>query len=498
MKYEDKTFAPFAFLSIFYGIFFSFCLYKNFYGITSPILCIATLGYYFYCFKKLNVQASPKWTYFFGTSIFLLGISNMLTSSWVLLFFNYIALILLVFCFVLSFFYDTRHWDFSKYLFSLLQTVLFSIGKLPYPFHCFHILFKEKQSEKTQKVFAVLLGIIISIPLLFIICSLLLSADLVFRHFSNQIFQDFFSHFDVSNLVLMILLFLIGMLSSFCILAQIASHTLSTDILDKRTHEPLIAITFCSLLSIVYFIFSVIQILYLFLGNMTLPENYTYAEYAREGFFQLLFVCLINFVLVLFCLKHYKENGVLKGILTLICLCTYILIASSTLRMLLYIESYQLTFLRIFVLLCLFILAICLAGVILSIYKKNFPLFSFLLVVVSICYILFSLSRPDTYIASYNLSHEKNLDINYMYNLSYDALPVMEKYGVFKKEQVSIPAKSLDKTAYFFDYNPSNPAVNSDATYYCFEAKKRYDLMSLRKFNVSIYQAGKVLKAYCK
>lgn len=96
----------------------------------------------------------------------------------------------------------------------------------------------------------------------------------------------------------------------------------------------------------------------------------------------------INLVLVLFCQKHYRENKVLKTILTIICGCTYIMIASSTMRMLLYIASYQLTFLRIFVLVSLLTLAICLTGVVISIYKSSFPLFFFMTVTVTVCYLL--------------------------------------------------------------------------------------------------------------
>ena len=49
-----------------------------------------------------------------------------------------------------------------------------------------------------------------------------------------------------------------------------------------------------------YVLFCIIQIFSLFLGKMQHPAGYTYARYAREGFFQLLFVCMINVCLVLF------------------------------------------------------------------------------------------------------------------------------------------------------------------------------------------------------
>lgn len=62
----------------------------------------------------------------------------------------------------------------------------------------------------------------------------------------------------------------------------------------KSRKNPVIAITFLSMITAVYLIFCVIQAVFLFTGGRLLPEGYTYSEYAHQGFFQLLFcVCLI-------------------------------------------------------------------------------------------------------------------------------------------------------------------------------------------------------------
>ena len=86
---------------------------------------------------------------------------------------------------------------------------------------------------------------------------------------------------------------------------------------------------------------------------MQLPAGVTYAEYARRGFFQLLFVCVLNLAAVLFIQSYFKENRVLKALLLAISGCTLIMTASSACRMLLYIRAYQLTFLRVSVLVAL-------------------------------------------------------------------------------------------------------------------------------------------------
>lgn len=231
--------------------------------------------------------------------------------------------------------------------------------------------------------------------------------------------------------------------------------------------EPIIAITFTSILTLVYLCFSVIQIVYLFIGNMQLPNNYTYAQYAREGFFQLLFVCIINLILVLFCMSHYRDNKILKGILTVICGCTYIMIASSTLRMLMYIGEYHLTFLRVFVLLSLLVLFLCLTGVVISIFKPTFKLFTYMLVIVSVCYIAFSLSKPDTYIAAYNIQANAS-DLYYYYDLSPDAAPILAEKEILQY-------------------------VEGNQTAYIQECLDLYENQNFRRFNLSVYRAGKAI-----
>ena len=72
-----------------------------------------------------------------------------------------------------------------------------------------------------------------------------------------------------------------------------------------------------------------------FMGKGSLPWGMTYSDYARQGFFQLLFVALLNLVMVLMCLKYCQENVLLNGVLLVISMCTYVMIASAIYRMLL-------------------------------------------------------------------------------------------------------------------------------------------------------------------
>ena len=64
-------------------------------------------------------------------------------------------------------------------------------------------------------------------------------------------------------------------------------------------HEPVTAVTCMSAIALLYLFFCGIQVIYLFLGKGSLPEGVTYSSYARQGFFQLLFVAVLNLGMVL-------------------------------------------------------------------------------------------------------------------------------------------------------------------------------------------------------
>jgi hypothetical protein len=104
--------------------------------------------------------------------------------------------------------------------------------------------------------------------------------------------------------------------------------------------------------------------------------------------------------------------------------------ASSAYRMVLYVASYGLTFLRIFVLWALLAIAIVMAGVTACIYNKKFALFRYTFIIVTIMWIVFSALRPDYFIASYNLRCQNEPDMYYIrVELSLDALPAVIRYA---------------------------------------------------------------------
>lgn len=140
--------------------------------------------------------------------------------------------------------------------------------------------------------------------------------------------------------------------------------------------------------------------------------------------------------MVLVCMYLFYDNTALKIILTVISGCTFIMLMSAAYRMMLYIAVYHLTFLRILVLWFLVVLAFIMCGVVISMYKRSFPLFRYTVAVVSIMYIMFAFSRPDVTAIRYNLEHAQNKkseDIMYfLYSGSIDAAPEIAKINIYE------------------------------------------------------------------
>lgn len=427
-----RHFRFFSVESLVYALFYTFCLYKNASGITYPFFIGGTLFYFFLSLKKLGISAK-KDSIFYIISLMLLGISTFCTDSGSILFLNKLGIFVLSFVLMIHNFCADEHWNFSKYIGSICRLLFGSLEMTGRPFCDLYLYLTAKKAvgnKKNTKGKYVFLGILISIPFAGFVVMLLCTADVVF----DSIICDLL--FDVqlpSNFMGICFTLLFSFLAAYCLITYLAKRRITDEVKDKRTGEPVLAITVTSILSVIYLLFSGIQIVYLFVGNMELPSGYTYAEYAREGFFQLLFICLMNIVLVLTCLGRFKESKVLKGILTVISLCTYIMIASSAMRMSMYIYCYALTFLRIFVLWALVVIFLLMTGVLIYIYKEEFPLFKYSMVMITVLYISLSFSHPDYLVAKFNLTnmdfYQTNgyyvTDVYYLSELSADAAPAL-------------------------------------------------------------------------
>ena len=509
-KAMRENFAFFGPATLLYALLYTFCMYKNGSGITFLLFIAASIAYLHFALPKLGLTVK-KGSRFYFVSMLFLSVSTFCTDDGRIIFFNKTMIFFLVMSLLLHQFFDTSEWKLGKYLSSILELIFCSISELVSPFDD-AIAYYKKSENKNKNVWYVALGLIISVPILVIVLFLLSGADAVFREVTNSILENV----NVGNVFNIIFRISFMFFATYLLIAFLCRKSIKEDVKDKRNGEPVLAITITSLLTIIYLFFSGIQIIYLFLGQMQLPEGYTYAEYAREGFFQLLAVSVLNLIIVLICMSFFKESRILKVILTLMSVCTFIMIASSALRMIIYIRYYYMTFLRIFVLWSLVVLFLLFAGIVISIYKERFPLFRYSMTVVTVLYIILSFSHPDYIIASVNLANapqsiegmsrksnnslfltdEAYNDFEYLSFLSADAapaiIPYIEKIGYDLSVYYDMSKNEDDY--YKYDKYGSTWKIDGFGNYYMYNIGKSCDKLSLRTYNVSRYVALKLIE----
>lgn len=468
--------APFfLWATLAYALFYVICLYDNGSGITFPLFTAGTIVYFILCMRKFDVTVK-KYSIFYIVCIELLGLSTCLTDSWVIIFLNKLAIFFLIIVFLLHNFYENKHWNFLDHIKAYLLVTIVPIIYIGKPFLHFAEYKKNKvinpENKIKSKVVYVILGIIFSIPLVVIVLLLLSSADAVFKNVFKEMFEDVNFITLTGDGILSCILFVVVFFCVYMLICFLGIYKVNDVKKESKGGEPLIAITVCTILSFIYLIFCGIQVVYLFIGSgaqFALPNEMTYAEYAREGFFQLLFVCLLNLVLVLVGIYFFKESKILKVLLSIITACTYIMIASSAMRMLLYIQYKYLTFLRLFVLWALLVIALVMIGVMITIFKKNFNFFKYSTLVVICLYLVLSFARVDYFVAKVNIDNMKEEtqygyfegaplyeDYSYLfYDLSYDAAPAIlsyedesdyEDYGTYNYQKKQYKANILYDT----------------------------------------------------
>lgn len=499
------NFGFFAPAALIYAVFYAFCMFRNGSGITFPFFVGGGLVFLCLSLTKLGLTLK-KGSAFYMAAMILLAVSTFCTDDGRIIFFNKLGVFLLMMSLLLKQFYDTSKWKLGKFLGSIVVLASVSVAELGRPVSDGKLYHRNRPDKTNKKVVAVGLGALISIPLLLVVLMLLSGADAVFRQMTEKLLEGI----SLGNIMNVFFRIAFIFFASYALLSCLCGRTLKEEVKDRRNGEPLMAITVTGLLTLLYLLFSGIQIAGLFLGKLKLPEGYTYAMYAREGFFQLLLVAFLNLVIVLFCMSFFRESKVLKTILTIMSVCTFIMIASSAMRMIIYIHYYYLTFLRLLVLWGLTLLSFLFLGVVLNIFRENFPLFRYSMAVVTVLYLALAFAHPDYIIAKVNVANasserlnaedyedrEPFHDYSYLCELSADAAPVLVPY--MQELGYSMEAfQTKDPTDYAWEINDSRTSGSSADGFGYFwmeDVKESTESIGLRTFNVSRYAARKMLE----
>ncbi|MDE7434212.1 MAG: DUF4173 domain-containing protein [Lachnospiraceae bacterium] len=514
-----KQYPYFGILSLIYAALCALFLYRNASGITFPLFTAATMIYFYLCFRKLNIPWK-KSSICYVVGIELLGISTCLTANGAILMVNKLGMFLLLICFLLHSVYDDRSWDLLKYFSAFFEAIVmaFSCVARPVTDWIQHSqLMREqygKQSKRSKAGLYVVVGLAIGIPLALFMLILLASADAVFGGWISRIFDvPFWTLFQ--HLFLIVVLMVVAFFGSYMLTAYMNERGIRMEAVSSKKAEPTAAITVAAVLSFVYVIFCAVQIAYLFVGGATgalsLPDGMTYAEYARTGFFQLLFVSVCNLLLVVVGIRCFHSHIALKILLCVITACTYIMIASSALRMVMYIQYKYLTNLRIMVLWACFVLLLLVTGVMITIFRQGFPLFRFGVIAVSVCYIVLSFARTDYWIAKVNIDnmHEETQyaffsgspvydDTSYLArDLSMDAAPAIitpEARADYEWLEMNARIEDTSVKSYYLWADTSELEGEAWRCRYIIEQQEDYQKISWRTFNWSRFRFEQMMR----
>ncbi|HEY4663042.1 MAG TPA: DUF4173 domain-containing protein, partial [Candidatus Humimicrobiaceae bacterium] len=254
--------------------------------------------------------------------------------------------------------------------------------------------------------------------------------------------------------------------------------------------DPVILLTILVLINVIYAIFSIIQFTYLFGGSsFVLPSSYTYAEYARRGFLELILVSIINFGILLFGITFVKKDNkrifvAIRIFLTLLVIFTFILLVSAFYRMLVYEQAYGFTYLRIFVQTFMIMLFFLFIINIIYIWYPKLPIIKSYFIITLAIYIIMNFANVDVIIAKNNINRyfeTGQIDMVYLKSLSYDAIPEMQRLLISVKSSSDSEEKQIagDIIEYFNE--------------------RKLDLESQKSwqsFNISKYKAEKIIDKY--
>lgn len=244
------------------------------------------------------------------------------------------------------------------------------------------------KKDKNDKIINIIFGTIIGVFISGLILALLTSADDYFDKFLSSIAININVNFNlwyvIKGIIYFVILFVIGIN-----LFKNKEITLKESKMSRANKT--VVTTMLFIVNFVFVLFLISEISKLCGNFLKVPKGYIYSSYAREGFFQLLFVTLINFGIILYLIYKtnlVKEDKKVKCLVLSLIAFSIFLIFNSYYRMFLYIGKFGFTNLRLQVILFLFMEIILFGFIIKKIIrgaKKDGMVF---LIIMTITYVI--------------------------------------------------------------------------------------------------------------
>lgn len=305
-----------------------------------------------------------------------------------------------------------------------------------------------KQSKLSNNIKMIVLGLVITFPVTLVVALLLISADSGVEKMMDALFNNMFK--DAFEIVIQ---FIIGIPVAFYIFGMLYSNVrkeykrvkteeqCEQELQKLRISPNMVMYAAVTPVCILYIMFFVSQLQYFVSAfNGILPEGFSYADYARRGFFELFVISLIN-LLILLCINFLSKQAaehkpiMLKIYSSTIAVFTILIIATALSKMLMYISKYGLTQLRIYVSWFMVLLAAMFVLIIIKQFQFKFNFNKYAVAIFVMLFGILCFSNIDGQIAKYNIKMHnagvlENLDVYTLCNLSDDALVYVVESGI--------------------------------------------------------------------
>jgi preprotein translocase subunit SecG len=423
--------------SLMLGVIFDRLLIDKALGISYFIFIGLSIGFFLWAVRdRITPRKSFGWFLLIPTALLALSFAVHTVDIFNVL--NFLAVPILMIASSILIVNPSVKWDKASFITVMLRRGIVNVvSNIMRPFKILKASIKiERAVQMKEGKKQILIGILVSLPLLVILILLLSSADMVFGYyfanlteiFTNINVEDFLPHTIV---ILIIAFYLFGYIWSF----RSEEKAIEKDhSVPAVSWEAVTIITVLVALNILYLIFTMIQFSYLYGGNnVALPANLTYAEYARKGFFELAAVTFINFIIVLNCSKYIKKDNkrllkIANLLLTVLVAFTLNMLFSANFKLTLYEAAFGYTFLRVSVHLFMLLLFILCLVVATGIWYRKIPIMKSIIVITIIMYTIINFINIDGFIARKNIeryTETGKLDAYYLTSLSFEAIPYL-------------------------------------------------------------------------
>ena len=306
----------------------------------------------------------------------------------------------------------------------------------------------KAMSQRGRNLLPLVRGILLALPVLVVFIALLSSADIIFADYLEKVLKlDLLSHLPEllwrGVIILTATWFVAG---GFAYAFSRGTASGEEGISENTPEEASVSspkiislgfietATVLTLVNLLFLVFVAIQFAYLFGGHANIiGEDFTYAEYARRGFFELLAVSMLSLCLILgFQWLGRRETIRRKRIFG--CLCSVmvglvlVILASAFQRLRLYEATYGYTQLRLYSHIFMIWLAAVFVWLVFVLWSRpsRFGIGAFIAALGFL--ITLNIINPDDFIVKRNLAHYQStgrLDISYLGILSEDAVPAL-------------------------------------------------------------------------